>query len=323
MTSQEYCFVATIENLQIDEPMGSSWNIDADLNITNSPTIAKRIVNPTLYERAGKMEADDILSGEPFVYAIGSYPNDDDSAKTQMKMLMVRLRIAVTFCNVLWIIKDNTVNVGRGFLQYPFIKTGTSRVSLNSWIVRFSDASGGLGCSSFSKDEIRTAISMYKRLFPETTIDDISDPIKPSRGEKIDRLSRAFYFLQAARASDDLPGKIAYYCTCFEALVSTNPIELAHQVAERVAVLIGRDSQDSLEVYRNLKRAYSTRSKLVHGDNLTATNERYGRESLLCDDYLRRLLTLVVSDAEVNQGIEQTSQNVDGFFLEKLFNPGQ
>ena len=323
MPPQDYCFVAAIENLRIDEPMGSSWNIDSDLNITNSQTIAQKIVNPTLYERAGKIEADEILSGAPFVYAIGPYPNDDDSAETQMKILMVRLRIAVTFCNILWIIKDNSVNIGRGFLQYPFIKTGTSRVSLNNWIVMFTDASGGLNDTSFSKEEIRTAILIYQRLFPEMTIDDISDPIKPGRGNKINRLSRAFYFLEAARANDDMGVKIANYCTSFETLVSTNPTELAHQVAERVAVLIGKDPSESLEIYQDLKRAYATRSKLVHGDNLTADKERYMNESMLCDDYLRRLLTLVISDAEVNQGIEQKSQDVDGFFLERLFGAKQ
>ena len=215
------------------------------------------------------------------------------------------------------------MNVDRGFLRYPFNEYvnehGGYQTSLNSWMTRFSKADGEMDEIEFSTSELRKAISNYGELYGEIPNYDDSEGVTPGTAGSSSRVSSALYFLQGARASNDLPGKIANYCTSFETLVSTNPTELAHQVAERVAVLIGKDSSDSLEIYRNLKRAYATRSKLVHGDNLSADNQRYMDESILCDDYLRRLLTLVVSDTDVNHGIEQNSQNVDGFFLQRLF----
>ena len=319
MKSPDYSFVASIENLHVDGVMGSSWNIGADLKITNSRTTANKISNPTLSNLAGKLEIDQILSGEPFVYAMGPYPLDDDSQDTQMKLLNARLRVAVSFCNTLWIIKDNSINIGRGFLQFPIKGNDGSRVSLNNWIIQFSDARGELTSTEFSKQEIRTAISMHKKLYSEESLHDISAPLKPSHVKKVGRLSRALYFLQAARASDDLPVKIANYCTIFETLVSTSATELAHQVAERVAILIGIDSDETLEIYRSLKRAYSTRSKLVHGDDLRVDNQRYINESILCDGYLRRLLHLVISNPDVHEGIDGKSEEVERFFLAKLF----
>ena len=110
----------------------------------------------------------------------------------------------------------------------------------------------------------------------------------------------------------DLPHKVANYCTSFEALVSTSSAELAHQVSERVAILIGNDSNDSLEIYSNLKRAYTTRSKLVHGDRLTATRDQFLKESLNCDGYLRRLILLLLTRIHRKEVAEPTGQGMRG-----------
>lgn len=327
MQTEIYSFVAVIEFLRIDRPLGSRWKVAADVNIGTSESTARQLVNPNFEIQAGTIETENIVSGKPFFYAITEFPLKDKSPDAQMRLLNARLRLAVMFCNSLWFVKDNSVNVDRGFLRYPFNsyvnQQGGYQTSLNSWMTRFSTAKGELTRMEFSTLELRKAIEMHKELYGEIPKNDDSEGVTPGTAGRSSRLSRALYFLQGARASNDLPGKIANYCTSFETLVSTNSTELAHQVAERVAVLIGNDPSDSLDIYRNLKRAYATRSKLVHGDNLTANNQRYMNESMLCDDYLRRLLTIVISDTEVNQGIEQKSQDVDAFFLEKLFDAGQ
>ena len=135
------------------------------------------------------------------------------------------------------------------------------------------------------------------------------------------RVSRAFYFLQSARATVFLPLKVAHYCTCFETLVSTSSTELAHQVAERVAVLISEDSQERMEVYRNLKRAYDTRSKVVHGSELTRSQQRYLDDSRNCDDYLRRLLLSFMAHHHLEEAANGPQEQWDTFFLGKLLSP--
>lgn len=118
---------------------------------------------------------------------------------------------------------------------------------------------------------------------------------------------------------EDLPHKVANYCTSFEALVSTNSTELAHQVSERVAVLIGDDSSEALDIYRNLKKAYGTRSKLVHGDQLAAAKDQYLSEANNCDEYLRRLLRVVLTKENVARALEEKQEKVNEFFLNRLF----
>jgi hypothetical protein len=54
--------------------------------------------------------------------------------------------------------------------------------------------------------------------------------------------------------------------TILEALLSTGTAEIAHQVSERVAVLIGHSSDERLEVYRAIKKLYDLRSRITHGD---------------------------------------------------------
>ena len=83
--------------------------------------------------------------------------------------------------------------------------------------------------------------------------------------------------------------------------------------------MIGNDSNDALEVYRNLKRAYSTRSKLVHGDQLTAVKDQFLNESVNCDGYLRRLIFLLLTQEGVAHALEQRPEKVNEFFLNRLF----
>ena len=95
--------------------------------------------------------------------------------------------------------------------------------------------------------------------------------------------------------------------------------ELAHQVSERVAVLIGNDSNDAMEVYGNLKKAYNTRSKLVHGDRLNASKDQFLNGSVNCDGYLRRLILLLLTQEGLARALEQRPEKVNEFFLNRLF----
>ena len=320
MLSRKYSFVASLEGLKIGGPLGSGWTIAADLKLSSSETLAKKLVNPQFIRSIGQIETKEILSGKPFLFAIADYPLEDTSPEAQMSLLNARLQIALTFGTMLWLIKDNSINFDRAFLQYPYGTIGASpRVSINSWTARFSKADGITGITEFSKEELQVAISMYNSLYVSTSSSDISPGLTPGTAGVVDRLPRALYFLQGARAMGDLPHKVANYCTSFEALVSTSSTELAHQVSERVAVLIGNDSNDAMEVYGNLKKAYNTRSKLVHGDRLNAAKDQFLNGSVNCDGYLRRLILLLLTQEGLARALEQRPEKVNEFFLNRLF----
>ena len=298
--------------------MGSSYDIAAGVKISNAPGIAKGLVDMSLRQRIGEIEASYILNGSPFLFARSDYPLEDTSPEAQMRLLNARLKIARSFFNVLWLIKDNSVSFDRGFLQYPY-KTEPSRISVNNWTAQYNKTDGQCAVTEFSKTELEEAMCMYNSLYGTPSSSDVSPPLTPGTAGAVNRLSRAFYFLQGARSMADLPHKVTYYCTSFEALVSTHSSELAHQVSERVAVLISEDPSEALEIYRNLKKAYGTRSKLIHGDQLTSAEDQYLTEAKNCDRYLRRLLRAMLTKEGVAKALEQKPKKVDQFFLGKLF----
>jgi hypothetical protein len=53
--------------------------------------------------------------------------------------------------------------------------------------------------------------------------------------------------------------------TALESLLSTQPIEITHILAERCAALVARDPSSRLSMYRTAKNLYTIRSKVVHG----------------------------------------------------------
>ena len=320
MPREQYSFVTSLRDLKVDKPIGANWKIAGELKISTSSSVAKRLMTNSLGESIGKLEIGRILSGDPFVYAVSDYPVKDASAERQLSILFTHLTQTQLFFNMLWLVKDNSVNFELGFLQYPYVNgPSPARVSSNHLSASFSDASGQRGETVFSTAELTEAINFYNVCYGKSHGAILEPESNFAPQGDVGRISRAFYFVQAARASWHLPEKVAYYCTCFESLVSTSPSELAHQVAERVATLIGKDAPEALKVYRNLKRAYDTRSKLVHGGRLTASRDRYLTDSRNCDRHLRSLLHLLLTNQGLREAVEQSPQKVDEFFLGRIF----
>jgi Apea-like HEPN len=54
--------------------------------------------------------------------------------------------------------------------------------------------------------------------------------------------------------------------TILETLLSTGTDEIAHQIAERAAVLLGDNAGGRLEIYQKIKKLYRLRSRIAHGD---------------------------------------------------------
>lgn len=314
----QYSFVTSLYNLRVAQPIGANWTITGDLRISNTLAVSKRLVTDLLRANIGFLEADHILSGNPFVYALSEYPSEDTSEEKQMEILQALLIRTQLFVNMLWLVKDNAINAELGFLQYPYQTRDPARVSSNFLSSIYSDATGSRCEVTFEKVELRQAIELYRRFYGPSLELSGPEPCRSPLG-KHDRLTRALYFLQAARAASYLPERVAYSCTCFESLVSTSASELAHQVAERVAILIGKDPDECVEIYRNLKRAYDTRSKLVHGGRLTRQEHWYVTDSVNCDSYLRRLLHVLLANRDLSDAIEQDENSVNEFFLKRLF----
>ena len=86
--------------------------------------------------------------------------------------------------------------------------------------------------------------------------------------------------------------KVLLYITAMEALISTSTAELSHQVAERVAVLLGNDASARIAIYNDIKKGYGYRSKTAHGEALKGTEQDVAGLLERLDEYVRQLLQL-------------------------------
>ncbi len=220
MAQRQFSFVTSLNNLRIDRPLGSNWTIAGNLKISNSQSVARRLLTGSLRQNIGALEANHILSGRPFVYAVSEYPVEDTSLEKQMDVLFAHLAYTQVFTNALWLVKDNSISFELGFLQFPY-QGPLARVSSNSLSATFSDATRSRAETAFDETELEKAIEFYKEVYGWTHDEFIMPELPPSALGELDRISRALYFVQAARAASYLPEKVAYFCTCFESLVST------------------------------------------------------------------------------------------------------
>ena len=208
MPRRQYSFVTALQNLTINRPLGSNWEIGGGLKISTSRSVAERLVTDALSYQAGSLEANNILSGNPFLYSISDYPFEDTSVEVQLSLLLDHLVKAQQFVNVLWLIKDNSVNFELGFLQHPYDRRSTStRVTSNYLSSLFSTATGERLGVVFDIDELTSAITLANNI-PDAESSGSGVPSYTFTPEgKTDRVSRALYFVQGARAMVSLPEK--------------------------------------------------------------------------------------------------------------------
>jgi Apea-like HEPN len=125
--------------------------------------------------------------------------------------------------------------------------------------------------------------------------------------------------------------------TILEALLSTGTAEISHQISERVAVLIGREPRERIEIYRKVKKLYDLRSRITHGDlevkrrpitwGSTIVSAKMTIISIPILEELAqhavKVLRAVLLDAEIMSAMSKTPESrkkaLDEFFLGKLF----
>ncbi len=125
--------------------------------------------------------------------------------------------------------------------------------------------------------------------------------------------------------------------TILETLLSTGTAEIAHQISERVAVLIGNSSSERLDIYRTTKKLYDLRSRISHGDleikkgpitwNSTIISANRAIVSMptltKLAQYATAVLCAVLQSTEITCAMgkkrDDRKRSLDEFFLTRLF----
>ncbi len=195
-----------------------------------------------------------------------------------------------------WFLRDNSIYVRDGFLFVydKVIEDGyTFKAALSTINTK---ATTQFETVTFTKEEI---IELAK----DMKVIDVEDVRSGSnykqvtqhqyfKSADVGRKMMAWIYIFHARAIAAITIKVLMYITAMEALVSTSTAELSHQVAERVALLIGKNAEERMCIYNNIKKGYNVRSKAAHGEPQKGTEQVIADLLLQLDDYMRRLMKL-------------------------------
>jgi hypothetical protein len=115
--------------------------------------------------------------------------------------------------------------------------------------------------------------------------------------------------------------KIANYCTALEALLSNDTSELTHKLSERAGWLLGRNMPERFDIVQRVRRAYSIRSKVVHGVADWGVDLGVATETAaFLDATLRQIIRLVRHDPHLyglfTQDSESAKKKYDLWFAE-------
>jgi hypothetical protein len=228
-----------------------------------------------------------------------------------------QLDLAVLFMSSLWLIRDNAVNIERAFVEHHGGGLG-SVVTSDLEKLNYTNASGGESVQDFSEEEMRAARDIFRGCVANQHFAFASrDCVLPSDFSRIQRVS---YFTAVARTAPDLGNKVAGYVTCFEALLSTDASELAHKLAERLAFFCGTTPAERYNIYTTAKTAYAIRSKVVHGDRLSAKlANQAATVSQTCDELLRRCLLKIYETTALFELYEGPQDRLEEFFTKLVF----
>lgn len=287
------------------------------LKITNDPKEVRRILPPESREAIGEIEYR-FLCGAPNL-VFGEYAALDASRKQldPDAFLWLILSWVQGLLKNAWLLKDHAIQCESAYLVV-FTGNGLTDWSTNriAGRPRFSDGYGE-GTVEFSMEELERWTELNNRV--ECYLHEKNSMGFQFMMEKgFSRFGRAMQFINSARHSPSITIRISQYCSALETLFTTDTAELSHKLGERVAFFLAPAGRNKVEVFRTVKAAYGVRSKTTHGDTLSQKLiEDLPRISRQCDEYLRTIMNLLLSDKDTLTLFDGKNEGLEAHF-EKL-----
>ncbi len=334
--------LARIHNLSVEENLNDGLELCDGLRLTNDARKVESLLTDSLEESCGAMEARAMKASAVMHW---SQPNEDDLAGEEEitqemvevysaaghRLLTTCLRSFNEVAMMLWVLEDNAVFVDTGYGEILVSATDVLQLHVSITPTLFS-ASGEQPTTKFSRDDLLKASELSRRwnahlkktvseaeASADTLISRDSNGVLGSHKGST-RLSRFFHFLQIARSATDQGVRIALYFSALESLFTTDNKDIAHKVSDRVSCFIETDGEAREDTYRQMKRAYNVRSRVVHGSCLEAkAEEELFETSKRLDFFLRRVFGKMLDEART---LDQFDEPVELFseYLRKLVN---
>jgi hypothetical protein len=307
----KYAFMAGLLDFDIEGVIKDPIKVSDGILLTNNAKHLRKYINLGQIPAIGTLEMNYILGGNPVLFMVKDVKSADEAREEAVNFM----RGALAFLTAIWVETDNSVNFELGFA----ISQTNGHVHSNSLANHFWTCTGEKGLLVLRQEEVtEIAKSSFDYYGAIRTADE---PDYTFQRKELGRINMASSFLLQARGTPDLGIKIANYCSFFEAMLSSNNVELSHQMAERAAFYLCETPEDRLCHYKNSKRGYSVRSKVVHGDAVSKGQLKEIKDiAVHCDNVARDLFKKITSDDDYRKVLQSgKNEELDSFMLHKVF----
>ncbi|HEE9034932.1 TPA: hypothetical protein R2I11_005301 [Bacillus cereus] len=316
----KYRFLTTLHNMKLSNVKNKGTEIFPGARISNGSKSISDTLDTNLVRHTMGYITSESIRNSTYVYIDGEFEdihNFDEMEKVGVKRTFSFLRQIEHFTHELWKVKDNNVYVIDGYL-FAYNKNFEDGYTYSALLTGvYSYSTYEQKESIFSDSELLTAIQNFvplsKEEFNEKNFGGKHpglDILLRNKGSK--RILRALYFTAASRSSSVIPLKIVNYCNALECLFTTGKSEVNHKIAERVSIMLGTSLKTKKDLFQLVKKAYSIRSNMVHGQALNAKEEDLVMISQGLDKILREL---IVANHDV---FSKSDNEMEEFFLDLL-----
>ncbi len=297
-------FFTVLHNLKVNENLGGGDKLGPIFRITNDRKTIEDLLSSEVKEQIGILETNALLSGDPVVICSLDMPND----MSPVEYLDLRIAQLQSFQFTMWLSKDHSVNTEMSYLTYQ-LPNDSWGITSNFRSVQYRNANGKAEVVQLTRERLKGIRNLWLAVFsPQVDITLKYTRMRPDSP----REERAIFFIGLARSASDLAIKITLYCSAFETLLSTAQTELAHQLSERISFFLASNKSERHQIYKDVKEAYSVRSKIVHGSTLSAQKiSELSEISFRCDSYIRQLLLLILTNSNLNELFKQPNGKFD------------
>lgn len=317
----KYRFVTIMHNMKLETIKKRGIKIFPGGRISNGTQILTETMETNLKRSTAGVHSIDEFNSTVYFYIDSEFKDIhsiDEMDMVGTKYTFFFLRVIQSFVHCLWKIKDNNIYIRDGFLIVYEKKIDDGYTYKASLSEIFSRSTLERNETLFLDGELQQAIDKYKVLdIAKSQIDkvDYKNPTDDIflKNIRSDRMIRSIYFTVSARKSSIYPMKIVFYCTALECLFSTSTSEITHKIAERVALSIGNSVEDKKRLFKLIKKAYSTRSSIVHGASLSGVSADLKEMSYNLDNILRELIS------SENEIFSKKDNELEEIFVNLLF----
>lgn len=318
------CFFAGLEGITISDDLGKGVSAGVDLLITDQSEVKDALLTENTVYALGAMQADWFRSCPALLMSVvktDQLPTDKYDAYIDQAMGECH-----SFLQGIWLVQDHSINFHHATLVVTQSDDRCSYIT-NSLVWYASTSAGQIVKTAFSASDLKLAAGFTKQIRaaqsgdtrPTTSILEavLAHQVDPSDSIHLPlttRVQLAFNFLALVQNARDLGLRLAYYCSCFETLFSTDASEMTHKIAERAAYVLGSNGEDRLRIYDVVRKAYTVRSQVIHGDTISKKLLPDLRQ--LCvnmDSMLRQCLRAAIGETEFAAILGSRKEELDTY----------